>query len=137
MLFPNTVDNYVDNPLKTLFITLPLSTHPFAGPENVDINSVMQHFSHGYQRFFKKKSYQLIHSHRYPGILWITTLSAICIRHLIFIPTMDNLCSISNNHIDRKSTLLNSSHANISYAVFCLKKKKKKSFSITSHKTVR
>src|SRR5438445_9129933 len=28
--------------------------------------------------------------------------------------------------IDRKSTRLNSSHANISYAVFCLKKKKKK-----------
>src|SRR3712207_6869376 len=31
---------------------------------------------------------------------------------------------------DRKSTRLNSSHANISYAVFCLKKKKKK---LTSH----
>src|SRR5258707_2210436 len=29
-------------------------------------------------------------------------------------------------HIDRKSTRLNSSHANISYAVFCLKKKKNK-----------
>src|SRR3712207_7975967 len=29
-------------------------------------------------------------------------------------------------HGDRKSTRLNSSHANISYAVFCLKKKKKK-----------
>src|SRR3712207_8096128 len=27
--------------------------------------------------------------------------------------------------VDRKSTRLNSSHANISYAVFCLKKKKK------------
>src|SRR5258707_9219804 len=27
---------------------------------------------------------------------------------------------------DRKSTRLNSSHANISYAVFCLKKKKKR-----------
>src|SRR5258707_3454599 len=27
---------------------------------------------------------------------------------------------------DRKSTRLNSSHANISYAVFCLKKKKRK-----------
>src|SRR3712207_8226784 len=27
-------------------------------------------------------------------------------------------------HRDRKSTRLNSSHANISYAVFCLKKKK-------------
>src|SRR3712207_7504278 len=31
--------------------------------------------------------------------------------------------------VDRKSTRLNSSHANISYAVFCLKKKKK----ITNH----
>src|SRR3712207_7571320 len=29
------------------------------------------------------------------------------------------------NGLDRKSTRLNSSHANISYAVFCLKKKKK------------
>src|SRR3712207_7998938 len=29
-------------------------------------------------------------------------------------------------HQDRKSTRLNSSHANISYAVFCLKKKTKK-----------
>src|SRR3712207_8929921 len=29
------------------------------------------------------------------------------------------------NAQDRKSTRLNSSHANISYAVFCLKKKKK------------
>src|SRR3712207_7461165 len=32
---------------------------------------------------------------------------------------------------DRKSTRLNSSHANISYAVFCLKKKKKQT-SITA-----
>src|SRR3712207_8079176 len=30
---------------------------------------------------------------------------------------------------DRKSTRLNSSHANISYAVFCLKKKKPSSFT--------
>src|SRR3712207_7939464 len=30
---------------------------------------------------------------------------------------------------DRKSTRLNSSHANISYAVFCLKKKKNRSLS--------
>src|SRR3712207_8582786 len=30
---------------------------------------------------------------------------------------------------DRKSTRLNSSHANISYAVFCLKKKKKQYLS--------
>src|SRR3712207_8445424 len=31
----------------------------------------------------------------------------------------------SKDDVDRKSTRLNSSHANISYAVFCLKKKKK------------
>src|SRR5256886_9128918 len=36
---------------------------------------------------------------------------------------------------DRKSTRLNSSHSQISYAVFCLKKKKKKScnLDITGH----
>src|SRR3712207_7998449 len=36
-------------------------------------------------------------------------------------------CALSEMHkaaaLDRKSTRLNSSHANISYAVFCLKKK--------------
>src|SRR3712207_8625742 len=31
-----------------------------------------------------------------------------------------------DGELDRKSTRLNSSHANISYAVFCLKKNKKK-----------
>src|SRR5690349_22877959 len=31
--------------------------------------------------------------------------------------------------VDRKSTRLNSSHVEISYAVFCLKKKKKKNMS--------
>src|SRR3712207_7184569 len=34
---------------------------------------------------------------------------------------------------DRKSTRLNSSHANISYAVFCLKKKKKDYISCVHH----
>src|SRR5690606_39995379 len=33
---------------------------------------------------------------------------------------------------DRKSTRLNSSHVKISYAVFCLKKKKKQSTSLAS-----
>src|SRR3712207_6864221 len=32
--------------------------------------------------------------------------------------------SFKDRNLDRKSTRLNSSHANISYAVFCLKKKK-------------
>src|SRR5438874_9401803 len=35
-------------------------------------------------------------------------------------------------HLDRKSTRLNSSHVEISYAVFCLKKKKNKTKSPTS-----
>src|SRR5258707_3966320 len=34
------------------------------------------------------------------------------------------LLQMTNQQQDRKSTRLNSSHANISYAVFCLKKKK-------------
>src|SRR5687768_17896535 len=34
----------------------------------------------------------------------------------------------AGEHLDRKSTRLNSSHGYISYAVFCLKKKKKSIF---------
>src|SRR5690606_41959606 len=34
--------------------------------------------------------------------------------------------ALTGTQIDRKSTRLNSSHVKISYAVFCLKKKKKK-----------
>src|SRR2546427_7717677 len=35
---------------------------------------------------------------------------------------------------DRKSTRLNSSHSQISYAVFCLKKKKKKLLTLHAHR---
>src|SRR5438034_3880502 len=44
------------------------------------------------------------------------------------VPWGSSSCSSSNteNGSDRKSTRLNSSHTVISYAVFCLKKKKKK-----------
>src|SRR3989442_11961600 len=37
----------------------------------------------------------------------------------------DGTRRISNLELDRKSTRLNSSHVRISYAVFCLKKKRK------------
>src|SRR2546422_7932405 len=40
----------------------------------------------------------------------------------------------SETSIDRKSTRLNSSHGYISYAVFCLKKKKKKKFQRYQYK---
>ena len=38
---------------------------------------------------------------------------------------------LSDGHRDRKSTRLNSSHKPISYAVFCLKKKKNKTHTHT------
>src|SRR3712207_7641256 len=38
--------------------------------------------------------------------------------------------------VDRKSTRLNSSHANISYAVFCLKKKKNNNKHVNSHTNI-
>src|SRR2546427_6962289 len=40
------------------------------------------------------------------------------------------MSSISDPGLERKSTRLNSSHSQISYAVFCLKKKKKKTQEI-------
>src|SRR3712207_7430943 len=55
-------------------------------------------------------------------------LVALSVAHLLndvlqsLIPALYPLIKTS---LDRKSTRLNSSHANISYAVFCLKKKKK------------
>src|SRR3712207_8187781 len=47
----------------------------------------------------------------------------------LYLPAIGIFLSV----IDRKSTRLNSSHANISYAVFCLKKKKKELPTISHH----
>src|SRR3712207_8402060 len=44
--------------------------------------------------------------------------------------TLQNAFKEANNILDRKSTRLNSSHANISYAVFCLKKKNQKFYNL-------
>src|SRR5438874_10097729 len=41
-------------------------------------------------------------------------------------------CRVLGRGEDRKSTRLNSSHVEISYAVFCLKKKKKTSINYTT-----
>src|SRR5699024_3632240 len=43
-----------------------------------------------------------------------------------------NRKALRTNSIDRKSTRLNSSHVSISYAVFCLKKKRQKDKDITN-----
>src|SRR5690554_2917893 len=50
------------------------------------------------------------------------------VHHLIYLNKYKNAEMILKNYCDdkdRKSTRLNSSHVRISYAVFCLKKKKK------------
>src|SRR2546427_8144616 len=46
--------------------------------------------------------------------------------HLVFIGAQLRPAQLARERADRKSTRLNSSHSQISYAVFCLKKKKKK-----------
>src|SRR3712207_7576049 len=43
----------------------------------------------------------------------------------VLVEGFDGGAQAATLNLDRKSTRLNSSHANISYAVFCLKKKKK------------
>src|SRR3712207_8622686 len=57
---------------------------------------------------------------------------ALSVRGELDLATAPRLAEAAESQLsDRKSTRLNSSHANISYAVFCLKKKNK-SFSHTS-----
>src|SRR3712207_7258753 len=46
------------------------------------------------------------------------------VAHLLAAHPRDRPLLVAVDGIDRKSTRLNSSHANISYAVFCLTKKK-------------
>src|SRR3712207_8813972 len=60
-----------------------------------------------------KRSLQVAHM-QYPRISLLQ----------IFCQTLSQGMSPFLKSVDRKSTRLNSSHANISYAVFCLKKKK-------------
>src|SRR2546426_6479385 len=47
------------------------------------------------------------------------------VRQFLFLQAADHLLHLAHVLRDRKSTRLNSSHLVISYAVFCLKKKKK------------
>src|SRR5947209_14908548 len=52
-----------------------------------------------------------------------------------YVEVQTEALGLSAPEVDRKSTRLNSSHANISYAVFCLKKKKKKQHTLRRNKT--
>src|SRR5688572_31166071 len=55
---------------------------------------------------------------RHPVLLWLVLLARLRIVHRAALGLVELLPA------DRKSTRLNSSHSQISYAVFCLKKKK-------------
>src|SRR3712207_8867814 len=73
----------------------------------------------------KKQSYcriseQKHNDHKIEGLHSRPSLSKLTVRCFPVLPRQASLPSLR----DRKSTRLNSSHANISYAVFCLKKKK-------------
>src|SRR5690242_21308490 len=50
----------------------------------------------------------------------------------VSLETIERCAEAGADDLDRKSTRLNSSHMSISYAVFCLKKKKKKTIKIRS-----
>src|SRR5207253_8290249 len=56
-------------------------------------------------------------------LLWIV---AVVVAANLLIVMLDKITGGGTGPVDRKSTRLNSSHVAISYAVFCLKKKKKK-----------
>src|SRR5438445_8693752 len=55
-------------------------------------------------------------------ICLVMSIATVQTSHTLF----NNLVQVPAALPDRKSTRLNSSHANISYAVFCLKKKKQR-----------
>src|SRR3712207_7736919 len=63
------------------------------------------------------RAQELSFEHRLPLVVLVDSASA-------FLPEQEDVHSGARHGGDRKSTRLNSSHANISYAVFCLKKNK-------------
>src|SRR3989475_1822977 len=65
----------------------------------------------------------------YPAVILSVAVIAISVLLIFVIPTFQNMFASVHLELplptrDRKSTRLNSSHSQISYAVFCLKKKK-------------
>src|SRR3712207_7179853 len=64
-----------------------------------------------------------------PLVLYLVDHLPVALDDLLFLVGHDDVVLADRDAgprggVDRKSTRLNSSHANISYAVFCLKKKK-------------
>src|SRR5260363_405170 len=65
----------------------------------------------------------------FPYTTLFRSMHAVCVHHGLPAPELNWLFAC----IDRKSTRLNSSHQIISYAVFCLKKKKRLNIGVIAH----
>src|SRR5256885_8261206 len=61
---------------------------------------------------------------------WLAAIGAVIVRAGRIPSSIPYTAAPSHDWVDRKSTRLNSSHLVISYAVFCLKKKKQETLSI-------
>src|SRR3712207_7085368 len=70
--------------------------------------------------------YKAVRTERHKYIHWVqkSTTGAECDELYDLQSDPYELRNLARSRADRKSTRLNSSHANISYAVFCLKKNK-------------
>src|SRR2546430_5235455 len=86
--------------------------------------------------------YELLQSwwrHRISFLLSLSiTLAALTSYYLVFLqetrtPLSELVQRLELDTLDRKSTRLNSSHSQISYAVFCLKKKQKQAEFLSYH----
>src|SRR3712207_8727333 len=78
-----------------------------------------------YTTLFRSKMIQKESQVRFIGYGAMLMESFVAVMAIIAASIIDpGLYYAMNAPADRKSTRLNSSHANISYAVFCLKKKK-------------
>src|SRR5437773_4318773 len=68
----------------------------------------------------------------FPQWLWNTFFIAVASTAISLFCGLLAGYALARLRLDRKSTRLNSSHITISYAVFCLKKKKKYNINITT-----
>src|SRR2546422_4492600 len=75
--------------------------------------------------------YTTLFRSRLPSPHAIQRCGSPCSRHFVQSPTSFDQQRADRWHEDRKSTRLNSSHGYISYAVFCLKKKKNNKNAVT------
>src|SRR5438876_8819996 len=78
-----------------------------------------------YTTLFRSPVVELLTGLLFAVAAWRAVTVLDLVASMIFLAALVVISGIDLDHQDRKSTRLNSSHPSISYAVFCLKKKKK------------